>query len=223
MPLQHDMRGRFEFLRMAHELSTGAAALLRRMALQCHAIDRKHLAADQPLPITDRDHRREHVRGLVADRTDELRDRRAVRRLIAAQRDERHVLGARPRDRPTTHDAARIREAIAGRKTAAQTAATLGVASWDERHDSDAFQRRASLYSGVVISSVAFWSRETFVISIDHGVDEVALALTADPYSRTYRSHVITVAADTGELRTKSGVRVLPDRPAAPQGLRERY
>ncbi len=44
------------------------------------------------------------------------------------------------------------------------------------------------------------------------GVDEIALALTADAFSRTYRSHAYAVADSAGVIRSQHGLMVLPDR-----------
>jgi hypothetical protein len=58
----------------------------------------------------------------------------------------------------------------------------------------------------------AFWRYETLALPIEPGVDEIALALTADPYSRTYRSRAVTLARDGAPVVTRRGLRVLPDR-----------
>ena len=49
-----------------------------------------------------------HMRDVLAERADEVRDRREVRGRIAAQRDERHVLATRRLDRPAADDAVRV-------------------------------------------------------------------------------------------------------------------
>src|SRR5262249_16660102 len=48
-------------------------------------------------------------------------------------------------------------------------------------------------------------------IPIAPGVDEIALALTADAYSRTYRSQARTVANDRGPVATRRGLVLVPD------------
>jgi hypothetical protein len=62
---------------------------------------------------------------------------------------------------------------------------------------------------------MTFWRREQFGIALAPGLDEVSLALVADAWSRTYRSNAVTFAANAGTLRTKHGVRIVPDRIAA--------
>lgn len=109
-------------------------------------------------------------------------------------------------------------EAIAGRERARETAATLGVASWDARHDSAAFGLERRAVRAVMGNRLAFWSHETLPLPIAPGVDEIALALTADAYSRTYRSRART-AADA-PIVTRRGLRVLPDLPSQNSALR---
>ena len=49
-------------------------------------------------------------------------------------------------------------------------------------------------------------------VPVSAGVDEIALALTADAYSRTYRSHVYTLASSAQPIQTRNGLTLLPDR-----------
>jgi hypothetical protein len=48
-------------------------------------------------------------------------------------------------------------------------------------------------------------------VPVRDGVDEVALALTADPFGRTYRSTVLTVADAPGPVHTRHGLTIVPD------------
>ena len=110
MPLHHRARRVFQFRRLPFKIRPRPTPLFRRIARQFHAIDRKHFAADQPFRITYREHPGKHARDVVAPRADKARNRREMRRVIATQRHERHVLLARALNRATTHDALRIRE-----------------------------------------------------------------------------------------------------------------
>lgn len=101
-------------------------------------------------------------------------------------------------------------EAIAGRERAEATARSLGLAEWDLRHASGRFRFNRDFATTVIGNRAAFWTHETFAVPLTPGMDEVSLALTADAWSRTYRSRVETVAA--GPVETQGGVRVLPDR-----------
>ena len=106
-------------------------------------------------------------------------------------------------------------EAIAGRDRAEAVGREIGLEHWDARHASDAFKFTRAFALTAIRNSLAFWQREQFGIRLTPGLDEVSLALVADAWSRTYRSNAITFAGDAGALRTKHGVRVLPDRVAA--------
>lgn len=66
-----------------------------------------------------------------------------------------------------------------------------------------------------IANTLALWNREQLGIALTPDIDEVSLALIADAWSRTYRSHALTFAA-TAEARTsRNGLRILPDRIAA--------
>jgi hypothetical protein len=46
---------------------------------------------------------------------------------------------------------------------------------------------------------------------VSTGVDEIALALIADAYSRTYRSQALSVSDSQSLIRTRRGLLLLPD------------
>lgn len=52
---------------------------------------------------------------------------------------------------------------------------------------------------------VRFWSHERVGIEVADGVDEVAVALTADALARTYRSEPVLLAA-TPQVTTRGGL-----------------
>jgi hypothetical protein len=58
---------------------------------------------------------------------------------------------------------------------------------------------------------VAFWSHETVGVPVSPGSDEIALALTADAYSRTYRSTAYLVSKSNAPIKTRRGLVLLPD------------
>lgn len=102
-------------------------------------------------------------------------------------------------------------EAISGHAKAVAMARELGVDHWDARHDSAAFRLDRPFVLTVMRNKLALWRRETLGIAVKPGVDEVSLALTADAWSRTYRSRVSTFS-DQAEVATRSGLRIIPDR-----------
>ena len=106
-------------------------------------------------------------------------------------------------------------EAIAGRDKAEAVARDIGLANWDARHDSGAFQFTRPFALTAIGNTLAFWNRERFGIELAPGIDEVSLALVADAWSRTYRSRSVTFAATTAAVESRNGVRILPDQVAA--------
>ncbi len=97
-------------------------------------------------------------------------------------------------------------EAIAGRPAAAALAAQLQVADWSSKHDSDAF-RSGSMLTGS-------WLRRTQSIGVPlaPGVDEIAVALTLDAYSRTGRSKAYGLAGTAAPVRSLNGLTFLPEQ-----------
>lgn len=106
-------------------------------------------------------------------------------------------------------------EAIAGRPKAEAVARDLGAATWDARHASAAFRLTRPFATTVLVNRMAFWNRETFVIGLEQGMDEVSLALVADAWSRTYRSGVTTYSPSGSAVISANGMRILPDETTA--------
>ncbi len=102
-------------------------------------------------------------------------------------------------------------EAIAGREKAEAVARDLGLDHWDMRHASDAFKFTRPFALTVMGNTLAFWNRERLGIELAPDVDEVSLALVADAWSRTYRSRALTFARAPGEIRSRTGIRIVPD------------
>ncbi|MBL8200407.1 MAG: DJ-1/PfpI family protein [Chromatiales bacterium] len=116
-------------------------------------------------------------------------------------------------------------EAIAGTERAMTVARDLGLSDWNNAHDSDQFH----LGPGVYLIAIRNWllPRQEIGLPVTEGMDEIALALTADAFSRTYRSRAYTVAEFAGPVRTRAGLALLPDRvkgdDALPRYLREPF
>jgi putative intracellular protease/amidase len=104
-------------------------------------------------------------------------------------------------------------EAIDGRTTAERVAGELGVTGWDARHRSSAFELTLEHRKTFVRNTLTFWRRETIGIPVVEGVDEVALAMTVDAYSRTQLANVVTVGTNGGTVRSRHGLMMRPDRP----------
>jgi transcriptional regulator GlxA family with amidase domain len=97
-------------------------------------------------------------------------------------------------------------EAVAGRSKAEQLARALGVANWDARHRSSAFQLTWEHQKTFLRNWLSFWHRETVGVPVSEAVDEIVLALTADAYSRTAVSAVTTVATSGNAVRSRHGL-----------------
>lgn len=96
-------------------------------------------------------------------------------------------------------------EAIAGQQVAAATAARLGVTEWSPRHDSAPFKLGAASIGIALSNRLAWWRHEAIGITVAAGFDEIALALQADAWSRTYRSAALTLGTAV-TLRSRHGL-----------------
>jgi len=56
------------------------------------------------------------------------------------------------------------------------------------------------------------FDRETVGVQATDGADVIALAFTADSYSRTYRSHAVTLGS--APVRTSDGLLIVPEQGA---------
>lgn len=96
-------------------------------------------------------------------------------------------------------------EAIGGREKAQALATELGVASWSPAHDSTPFGLDAARAWDYVLNKVAFWGHRRWSIEAQNGMDDVALALVADAWSRTGRASVEAASA-SGRVTLRSGL-----------------
>jgi transcriptional regulator GlxA family with amidase domain len=106
-------------------------------------------------------------------------------------------------------------EAIAGRSKAEQLARDLGVANWDARHRSSAFQLTWEHQKTFLRNWLSFWRHETVGVPVSEGVDEIVLALTADAYSRTALSAVSTLGTSGKTVRSRHGLVIHANASAA--------
>lgn len=102
-------------------------------------------------------------------------------------------------------------EAIAGRAKAEAVAADLGIAEWDARHASGAFRFTRPFATTVLGNLLRFWNRDRIGVELKPGMDEVALALVTDAWSRTYRSSAVTFSITRDAVTGRDGIRVIPD------------
>jgi putative intracellular protease/amidase len=106
-------------------------------------------------------------------------------------------------------------EAIAGHDRAVALANELGVSDWSPAHKTAPFRPRFGVNLRALISvnytNNWFHSTEMIGLPLEAGVDEIALAITADAYSRTGRSMVHAVATSTAPVTTRNGLLIIPD------------
>jgi transcriptional regulator GlxA family with amidase domain len=107
-------------------------------------------------------------------------------------------------------------EAIAGNAKAQAVAAELGVDHWDERHRTGAFQLTTERKKTFVRNMLSVWRHRKLGVEIERDVDEIALALMTDVYSRTSLSTVVTMGDPV--VRSQHGLSIRPAAPAAERG-----
>ncbi len=100
-------------------------------------------------------------------------------------------------------------EAIAGPATAAEVARDVGIDDWSSRHNSDRFLAQPD---DVTTPAADRQPQITLGIPVQAGDDEIALALTAEAYSRTGMTMALAVAESKSPLRLAHGLVLLPDR-----------
>jgi transcriptional regulator GlxA family with amidase domain len=99
-------------------------------------------------------------------------------------------------------------EAIAGTDAAQATADALGAGSWLETHDSDAFHFTDAEEQAAALNELPGWNKDRVTFSTDDGADEVGLALSADAWSRTFRSRGAATTIDGREVVTAGGLKL---------------
>jgi putative intracellular protease/amidase len=105
-------------------------------------------------------------------------------------------------------------EEIAGRERAAAVARELGVTTWSAAHESARFRLDRGHAATAAGNWLALWRWERVGIPITPGIDEMALAFTADANARTYLSTAVGTAAAPGPVAGRRGLKLLPDATA---------
>lgn len=102
-------------------------------------------------------------------------------------------------------------EAIAGTDKANLVARSLGVDNWGVEHQSDQFNLKAKNIMTIASNWLRFWAKDKIGIPVNDGVDDIMLALTADAYSRTYRSTAYLMSQSKANVLSKRGLTFLSD------------
>lgn len=106
-------------------------------------------------------------------------------------------------------------EAIAGREQAAAVARQIGVDDWSATHNSDFFKPRFGANLSAYATTYTnrwFHPVESIGVPVADGVDEIALAFTADAWTRTSRSKAYAIGPSTAPVQTSHGLTLLPER-----------
>lgn len=107
-------------------------------------------------------------------------------------------------------------ETIAGPDAAASLGASIGVTDWSDKHDSEVFRPKFGVnlraHSATYLTNGWFHGTDRVGIPVASGVDDLALAMTADAYSRTGRSQAFAYAASRAPTRTSAGLLLLPEQ-----------
>jgi putative intracellular protease/amidase len=111
-------------------------------------------------------------------------------------------------------------EAIGGTARAEALATRLGAAYWGTDHNSDAFGLTFGDYLQAITNTV-FRRKQDLGVPVADGIDEIALALTAEAYSATLRSRVYSIAQSKAPVKTRGGLMLVPDRVAGQDKLDE--
>ncbi len=107
-------------------------------------------------------------------------------------------------------------EAIAGTARATALADEMAAGDWSAAHDNAPFHPRFGVnlaaHATRFINPVLHHT-DRLAVQVADGVDELALALTVDAWSRTGRSRAYAVSGAELPVRTLNGLSVLPDLP----------
>ena len=104
-------------------------------------------------------------------------------------------------------------EAIGGRAAAEQLAARIGLDNWDARHKSSAYQLTLEHRKTFIRNKLSVWRDEAVGITLIDGVDEIALGLMVDAYSRTELTELIAANGASGQVQSRRGLQLQFDAP----------
>lgn len=102
-------------------------------------------------------------------------------------------------------------EAIRGHATAEATARRLGVDDWSPAHRTADFHLSKAEFAHALGVIAAVWSHETVEAPVADGMDEMALALRADVWGRSFRARVVTTRVGRAPVVSHHGLTILPD------------
>jgi transcriptional regulator GlxA family with amidase domain len=102
-------------------------------------------------------------------------------------------------------------EEIGGHAAAEKIAGRYAIVHWDDHHNSAPFHLTAAHIWTFAYNFAAVWDHKSMTLPLENGVDEAALALSVDAWSRTSLASVVT-QANSPEVTSAFGLRLIPDR-----------
>jgi transcriptional regulator GlxA family with amidase domain len=106
-------------------------------------------------------------------------------------------------------------EAEGGHAAAQKVAAEVGAQDWGVRHHTADFELSTGDFVHAAGDYLAAWTHETVEVPVANGVDEVALALRVDAWTRSYRTRII-LTNPAAAVRSRHGLTIMADgRPRA--------
>jgi putative intracellular protease/amidase len=102
-------------------------------------------------------------------------------------------------------------EAVGGRPAAQKAAACIGVQDWSAAHRTADFRISRLDYARALYFFAAPWTHEVVEAPVANGEDEVALALRADAWTRSFRTRLVVISPGGGAVRSRHGLEILPD------------
>ena len=107
-------------------------------------------------------------------------------------------------------------EAIGGHDKAVEVGRRVGTTEWTSTHNSQIFTpkfgRNLTAYATTNYFNHWLHRQEAIGVSAAPGVDEIALALTADAYTRSGRGKAYAISASLRPIITSHGLVIVPDR-----------
>ncbi len=105
-------------------------------------------------------------------------------------------------------------EAIGGRDVASNLAKRIGLDHWDARHVSSAYGLTLEHRKTFIRNRMSVWRDEVVGIKLGDDVDEIALGLIADAYSRTELTDLVAASGVGGQVHSRRGLKLQLDAPA---------
>ena len=108
-------------------------------------------------------------------------------------------------------------EAIGGHDKAVEVGLRVGMTEWKSAHNSQIFApklgRNLTAYASTNYFNHWFHRQDAIGIPVAPGVDEIAVALTADAYTRSGRGMAYAISASLKPVVSSHGLVIVPDRP----------